>query len=200
MERLRFFLLLVLIPLSEAAVQAEEKTMQTTETLLLDDFVRKDGISSWGTPWEGFTDQVMGGVSDIRIDYGMEDEVSFLRMRGNVSTKNNGGFIQVRLKLGRDGGTMDASAYEGLRLRVRGTGSGYYVHIRTTRTVFPWSYYAQAFEVTDGWNEVELPFKDFQPENVLSSGVNSSKLVSLAVVAAKKDFFADVQVSKVELY
>lgn len=200
MKRLRVFTAILTILFSAGAVTAEEKDMKTAETILLDDFERKDGISTWGTSWEGFTDQVMGGVSDIRVDYGMEDEISFLRMRGNVSTKNNGGFIQVRLKLGRDGGTMDASAYDGIRLRVRGAGSGYYVHIRTTRTVFPWSYYAQAFEVTDRWREVELPFEDFKPENVLSKGVNSSRLVSLAVVAAKKDFFADVQVSNLELY
>ena len=41
--------------------------------------------------WRGITDQVMGGVSELRIDY--VDGV-FL-MSGNVSTDNNGGFVRL---------------------------------------------------------------------------------------------------------
>src|SRR5512144_345549 len=35
----------------------------SNDTLLLDDFARDDLISAFGTPWRGFSDRVMGGVS-----------------------------------------------------------------------------------------------------------------------------------------
>jgi hypothetical protein len=35
--------------------------------LILDDFSRDDLVSSLGTPWRGFSDQVMGGISKETI-------------------------------------------------------------------------------------------------------------------------------------
>ena len=45
------------------------------------------------------TDQVMGGVSTGNFRVDVVDGVKCYRMTGDVSTKNNGGFIQIRTKL-----------------------------------------------------------------------------------------------------
>ena len=39
---------------------------QESYDLLLDDFSDTAGVSAVGTRWEGFTDQVMGGVSQMQ--------------------------------------------------------------------------------------------------------------------------------------
>jgi hypothetical protein len=114
--------------------------------------------------------------------------------------KNNGGFIQVRLKLESDGKPFDAGGYTGIALRVRGRGPGYYVHLRTTRTVFPWSFYGQEFTVSEDWSTVFLPFAAFQSENMASSRVDPRKLVSVAIVAAKREFAADLYIDSVSWY
>ena len=44
------------------------------------------------------TDQVMGGVSTEKFVVDKEREACY-RMTGDISTKNNGGFIQIRTKL-----------------------------------------------------------------------------------------------------
>ncbi len=50
--------------------------------------------------WEFITDQVMGGISSGNYIFLDENEINFLRMTGEVSLANNGGFIQVRKKIG----------------------------------------------------------------------------------------------------
>ena len=65
--------------------------------LILDDFTSQSGTSTYGTAWQGFTDRVMGGRSDMRAGISRESGDSFLRMAGVVSLENNGGFIQARL-------------------------------------------------------------------------------------------------------
>ena len=168
------------------------------ERLLLDDFGGE--LSALGTRWEGFTDRVMGGVSDIDVRLEPSDSGRLLHLAGNVSLENNGGFIQVRMFLRPDRKAFDAGEYKGLELRVRGRGDGYYVHLRTTRTVFPWSYYAQQFTVGEEWSVERLPFDAFVGENMLSSVPNVSRLLSVAIVAAKKEFTADLYVDSVAFY
>ena len=51
------------------------------------------------TNWKMITDQVMGGISQGQLNYqkiGYDDAVI---LTGKVSTKNNGGFIQIRRNL-----------------------------------------------------------------------------------------------------
>jgi hypothetical protein len=173
---------------------------QGDQDLILDDFSRTDGQSIIGTQWEGFTDRVMGGRSDIHARIAQTDNGPAIHMTGRVTTENNGGFIQVRLPLSGDG-RFDASAYQGVALTVRGKGDNYYVHLRTSRTRFPWSHYAQKLPVTEEWQRVELPFEEFEGQLMFGGReVNRNRLRSVAVVAAKANFQADIWVREVALY
>jgi len=176
---------------------AEEGTMKS-EKLLIDDFSKE--LSSLGTVWQDITDRVMGGLSDMEARIVEDGEAKSLHLTGNVSLENNGGFIQVRLFMNQRKKPYDASPYTGIALRVRGRGNAYYVHLRTPRTIFPWSFYGQSFEVTEEWKWVYLPFTSFRSENMLANRLNPSKLLSIGIVAAKKEFFADLYVDSVELY
>lgn len=168
--------------------------------MLLDDFTRTDGRSRVGTRWEGFTDRVMGGRSDMAAGIERTDDDPFLRMTGNVTTENNGGFIQVRLPLS-ESGLFDASQYRGVAVTVRGRGNNYYLHLRTARTRMPWAHYAQRLPVTGQWQRVQLPFAEFEGELTLGRRpVDTDRLRSIAVVAAKADFQADIQVRDIALY
>ena len=167
--------------------------------LLIDDFTRSDGVSSLGTPWQRFTDQVMGGRSTATSDLGVVDGRRCLRLTGEVSLANNGGFIQVALPLAARGGTLDAQGWTGLRLLVRGTGEGYYLHLRTADCQFPWQYYGAKLPCGPQWFAVEIPFADFRPES-LAAELDLSRLQRLGVVAAKQAFAADIAVARIELF
>jgi hypothetical protein len=123
-----------------------------------------------------------------------------LHMTGRVSLENNGGFIQVRLFFDKNRKPFNASRYKGLALTVKGQGDFYYTHLRTSRTVFPWAYYAQKIPVTGSWQTVMLPFDDFESENMVGNRLNPGKLVSMGIVAAKQEVEADLYVKRVELY
>ena len=49
------------------------------------------------------------------------------------------------------------------------------------------------------WRMFELPFSDFEPEN-LRTELKPDQLVRIAVVAIKKEFKADIAVARLEFY
>jgi len=168
------------------------------ELFLIDDFSGE--LSRLGTAWEGFTDQVMGG--DSRLESGLVpgEKGLALRLSGQVSLKNNGGFIQMRLLLDPRKRPFNASGFTGIILRVRGREQGYAVHLRTPRTVFPWAYFGQPFAVSEQWTTVRLPFAGFRPQNMSGGRLEPGRLLSLAIVAIGREFDAELFVQSVGFY
>lgn len=169
------------------------------EGFLLDDF-RNSQRSVYGTSWEGFTDQVMGGKSTLSTGIREENGIRFLRMEGRVSLENNGGFIQVRLNLERSGRLFDARAYKGLRLIVRGRPGSYAVHLRTPQNWFPWNYLSARLAVTEDWSEVLVPFESFKDEGGRPTRVEKHHLRSVAVTAIAQAFEARLDVREIGFY
>jgi len=136
-------------------------------------------------PWSYLADTVMGGVSEgsARIEDGA------LRLSGTVSTANRGGFIQARTEV-PEGLPATTTA---LRLRVRGNGERYFVHLRTTRTRLPWQYYQQGFQTGPDWSEVTLPLAGFAASGRLLSGaVRAEEIRSIGIAAYGRDHAADL--------
>ncbi|WP_135506264.1 CIA30 family protein [Roseovarius aestuariivivens] len=159
------------------------------DTILIDDFSDTTG------PWRFFTDQVMGGVSTGEGRVATEGGVRFLRLTGTVSTKNRGGFIQARRDLDAPL-PEDASA---LRIRVRGDGETYFIHLRTRATALPWQYYQVAFRAARNWQEITLPFTAFKPSGRLLPGTpRPERVTSVALVAYGRDHEPDVSLARVE--
>jgi hypothetical protein len=182
---------------------SKEKMMQETtsasdSSYLIDDFSQKN-VSAIGNRWQSFSDQVMGGVSKGGHAFEVIEGRNCIRLSGNVSLENQGGFIQVALPLEQDRRPFDASRYEGLRISVLGNGETYYIHLRTRQTRLPWQYYQAPFETTGQWSVVEIPFNRFVPEN-LRNALDPARLTRVAIVAAKKAYKADVAVAHIELY
>lgn len=177
----------------------EENDMESQAVLLVEDFTRSDGISSLGTEWRKFTDKVMGGVSTGSYGFETINGRQCIRMRGNVSLENRGGFVQVALPLKQNGRALDGSGYNGIRLWVRGNGETYYVHLRTGKTIFPWQYYEAPFFADREWEKVEISFDQFTPQR-LKAKLTPKRLKRIGIVAAKKAFKADVAVARIEFY
>lgn len=167
--------------------------------LLLDDF-SKDS-SQLHTQWEGFTDQVMGGVSEQSVFRLSEGNEFYIRMSGDVSLDNNGGFIQIRLPLAGTFQTFDGSDYKGIRLKIRGKGNGYYIFIRTTRTILPWKFYKSKIPMSEEWDTVFLPWESFEEGDYgFLVDFNPAKIKNLALVAYAEAFRAEVDLTEIGLY
>ena len=147
--------------------------------------------------WIHFTDTVMGGISSGRLTYQEVDNDKFYKMTGNVSTENNGGFIQFRTAIEK----VDSNDYKGIRLRVRGNGENYQLHLRTRMTKLPWQYYSQEFETTKDWKVIELPFNQFKKSNfVQPKSFKPNGIRSIGIVAIGKDFEAEIDLAHIEFF
>jgi hypothetical protein len=147
--------------------------------------------------WSYQADTVMGGVSDGSAEFKGNGSEKFIRLIGEVSTANNGGFIQVRSSIPWE----IAKGKTGIKINVRGNGEQYYLHIRNSSTRLPWHYYQQGFETTSTWREIKLPFQFFKrSSSVLRNLVKQSTIKSIAIVAYGKDHTADISVMSLEFY
>ncbi|WP_164661224.1 CIA30 family protein [Tropicibacter sp. Alg240-R139] len=149
------------------------------------------------TRWQYVADTVMGGVSTGRLQFEQGPKESFARLEGQVSTENNGGFIQFRNTLQ----TRPPSDAQGVRIVVRGNNQPYFLHLRTTGTLLPWQYYQTKFDTRDNWTEVLLPFSAFERSGrLLRSTVSPESVISVGVVAFGRDHAARIDVAEVGFY
>ena len=170
-----------------------------SDTMLIDNFSNDGLISALGTEWRGVSDRVMGGVSDVSIEHGNAEGQFFLRLRGDVRLENNGGFVQAALNLNPSGGVLDASAYRGLRLTVRGNDQLYSLHLRTPDATRPWQSYRAHFTAGTHWQTIDLPFEVFAPYR-LDTPLDTRRLNRAGLVAIGRAFSADLLVSSISLY
>ncbi len=165
---------------------------------LIDDRSRGDRLTPLGTEWRLVTDGVMGGVSQGNLGVDHHAGRDCLRMTGQVSTANNGGFVQMALNLAPSG-AVDGSAYEGIRLTVSGNGERYNLHLRTDDLDRPWQSYRYEFEATPDWREIKVPFSALQPHRTQAS-FRPQLLRRLGIVAIGRPFRANLCVADVRFY
>ena len=72
--------------------------------------------------WRFVTDGVMGGVSRGKLSFESSDDVDYARLTGDVSTANNGGFIQLRAGISMAGLPAGGAGLDGIRILSRGNG------------------------------------------------------------------------------
>jgi len=147
--------------------------------------------------WSFFTDGVMGGVSSGKAFLGKSGSDNFVRLEGEVSTANNGGFIQIRHSLAK---YLDKDI-QGISLKVRGNGEKYYVFIRTSSTLLPWQFYNAPFKTSKSWKLVKINLKEFQPSSsFLRKTIKSASIKSIGIVAYGRDHKAKVDVSEIHFF
>ena len=146
--------------------------------------------------WEFISDQVMGGISSGKYKLLEENDIKFLRMTGDVSLENNGGFVQVRKKFTE----KIESNFKVIRLNARGNNSDYFVHLRTSFTLLPWQYYQAKFSVSDEWKFYNLDLKNFQRSGLLlPKEINPKLIKSLALVAFGREHVVKLDVANISL-
>ena len=92
----RTFLIIAGSVLAGGATRGEAVSPQSA---IIDDLSRDPPMSAIGIRWQLFTDRVMGGVSNGTMIREMVAGRPAIRMRGDVSLENNGGFVQMSLDL-----------------------------------------------------------------------------------------------------
>tara|TARA_B100000029_G_C17403407_1_gene897925 strand:+ start:71 stop:637 length:567 start_codon:yes stop_codon:yes gene_type:complete len=173
-------------------------TLEAKTAMLILDKLETPGKTTQGQFWSFFTDGVMGGISEGSANLDKIDNIDCYRMQGNVTTENNGGFIQIRVKIVPN---IVASDHDGIYLKIFGNSKKYFLHLRTPFTLAPWQYYSYSLKTENKWTEIKAPFKNFkksnfyQPENLFDQ-----KIKSIGLVAGFDDFEADVCLAEIGFY
>jgi hypothetical protein len=185
-------ILLFAASLPVAGSSALGETM-STKPAVIDDLSRDAPLSTIGTRWQLFTDRVMGGVSNGTMVREVVAGRPAIRMRGDVSLENNGGFVQIAIDLAPDGKPIDASVWRGIELDVFGNGEDYGLHLRTEDLTRPWQSYRQSFRADPQWRTIQFRFQDFVPYRT-EIPLNTRRLRRIGVVAIGRVFAADLAV------
>ena len=148
--------------------------------------------------WSFFTDGVMGGLSEGNAKISSIEGVPCYKMTGNVTTENNGGFIQIRTIINP---LIKAEDYTGIYMKVFGNNKNYSIHIRTPLTLAPWQYYAHSFNAENKWLEIKAPFVHFKKSNFYQPRkLQNQHLRSIGLVAGFNNFFAEICLAEIGFY
>lgn len=165
---------------------------------IIDDRSSGNLKSCLGPEWRLITDKVMGGVSRGELGLDHYKGRDCLRMKGDVSTANNGGFLQIALSL-TDAGDFDASAYAGIVIEVAGNDNFYNIHLRTSELVFPWQSYRSSFTATDDWQSIRIPFSAFVNYKT-AQPFRADRLKRIGLVGIGRDFKAELYLASLRFY
>lgn len=174
-----------------------------TRTVLANDFIIDDRSSgslksNLGIEWRLISDQVMGGVSSGKLVLDNYKGRDCLRMQGDISTENNGGFLQMSLSLS-DLQDFDASSFTGIVIEVAGNDEDYNIHLRTSDLWFPWQSFRAGFRVSREWQTIHIPFDDLAAYKT-SEKFRKNKLKRIGLVGIGRNFLADLCLASLRFY
>ena len=192
------FISLMTSTLSINGVSADERaTDMIDNATIIDDRNKADLYSRLGTQWRLLTDNVMGGLSEGELTLHHHEGRDCLRMKGNVTTENNGGFVQMALALSDD--VFDASAFDGIEIEVSGNDESYNIHLRTDGLWFPWQSFRSSFITSSDWKAYRIPFSGLEKYKT-SESFDSKKLKRIGLVAIGRNFQADLCLASIKFY
>ena len=152
-----------------------------------------------GASWRGFSDRVMGGVSDADFRRASVAGKDCVRLTGRVTRDSGGGFIQMALDLGARGADFDGSAYAGIEILVYGNNEDYNVHIRTADCGWYDQSYRATFKAEPRWKSLRFAWPGFEANGV-TTPLDPVRLQRVAVLGWMRDFTADISLAKIALY
>jgi hypothetical protein len=181
--------------------EAEEKAPVNDhpDTLLLSDFSGAQAYVLAGAGWRGFSDRVMGGVSDASFSKATVDGKSCMRLTGRVTRESNGGFIQMAMYFGSNDAELDGSAYKGIEMLLHGNNEDYNVHVRTAECGWYDESYRYTFFAKPEWQQLRIPWAEFKPNGV-KVALNSSRVNRIAILGWMREFQADIALARISLY
>jgi hypothetical protein len=181
------------------AARDETPVNDIAKELVLSDFTGAEPYVLQGSGWRGFSDRVMGGVSDATFGKAIIGGKNSMRLSGRVTRESNGGFIQMAMYFGSGNAELDASAYAGIELRVHGNNENYNVHVRTADCGWYDDSYRYTFLAKDSWQTVRIPWGEFKPNSV-KVPLNSGRINRISILGWMREFQADIALARIALY
>jgi peptide methionine sulfoxide reductase msrA/msrB len=162
---------------------------------VIDDFSATGDKVSPAAGWQFMAE----GASTGQVQVEEQEGRMCLHLTGTVSSRNKADSIQARRSLVARGRPLDAHAYDGVQLTAKGNGGTCAIHLHARDTRYPKQYYRAEFSTNGQWQEIKLPFGGFVPVALVQS-LDTTRLMSVAVVAGVRESSADICVDEIALY
>lgn len=172
--------------------------MSDKNSFVIDDRSTKSFVSTLGSVWRLVTDDVMGGISFGELSLRNVEGIECIQMSGNVSTANNGGFVQMSLDL-IQGRPFDATSYDGIEAYVWGNGERYNLHLKTVDLFRPWQSYRFTFLTNAKWQKIRIPFCELEPHRT-DVNFHQDRIKRIAFAAIGREFDAELCLASIEFY
>ena len=147
--------------------------------------------------WEFVADTVMGGVSTGQVTWDAQQNT--VSLTGDVSLKNNGGFVQMAADLAAGRQLFDASGFDGVELELRGNGEIYDLRLRTDALTRPWQSFRTDIVAPADWTVVRVPFDAFDAHRT-EAAFDPSRLRRVGILAIGREFTADISIRSFGFY
>lgn len=142
--------------------------------------------------WYSYTDQVMGGDSSIET---VKDGETF-HILGNVSTRNNGGFI----RFATNAESISAKA-EGIKFLAKANNQTYDIHISLSGMKMPpWSFFFTKFYISEEWQEYKIFFSDFETYGFSMKKFSPENFRELSFAGYGRDFEVNLLIKNIEIF
>lgn len=142
--------------------------------------------------WYVYTDQVMGGKSELSANF----EEGVVKLDGEVTTKNNGGFV----RLAHRPNEINKNA-KGIKFKAKGNNEAYEVHVTLKGMKMPpWSYLSTSFDVNDQWNEYQILFSDLKKNGMMAASMKPKNIREISIAGYGRDFNVDLELKDIELF
>ena len=107
------------------------------------------------------------------------------------------GFIQVRTRVDPN----QAVGKSGIKIKVKGNGDIYYLHVRNASARLPWQYYTASFKTSEKWKDISISFDEFEKSaTLMPRKLKPDSIKTIGLVAYGKDHDADVSIANLEFY
>jgi len=166
---------------------------------VIDALDRPPPKASIGTSWQLIADRVMGGRSTGSMTRETVAGRAAIRLAGDVSLADNGGFLQIALDLAPEGRAVDARGWSGIEIDVHGNGESYNLHLRTNDVTRPWQSYRRSFVTPAHWRRLRLGFDGFVPHRI-DAPLDLSRLRRIGIVAIGRAFHAEIAIAGVRFF
>jgi hypothetical protein len=167
--------------------------------LIVTDFSFGDEASEVPGQWSGFTDRVMGGVSNADFERDVVDGRRCVRLKGRVTRDSGGGFIQLARYFGTSRDSFDASAYKGVELDIYGNNEEYNAHIRTSDVRWYEQSYRATFTARPQWETVRISWDQFVPYGI-EAALDTSHIQRFGLLGWMREFEADLALARMAFY
>ena len=170
-----------------------------TERQVLSRFDGDGDYLAPGVGWRGFSDRVMGGVSDASFGRDVIGGRRCIRLTGTVTRDSGGGFIQMALYLGPRGRPFDGSGWRGIECDVFGNDEDYNLHVRTSDCGWFDDSYRTTFRAPARWTTQRFAWDALRPNGVRVA-LDPARLERIALLGWMREFEADIALASLSLY